>query len=180
VATVAEPGAGGDPPPWTRGVDRGLRVLEVAAAVILAGLTAITCIDVAGRELADAPLDGATELTRLGLAALVFCALPVATWNDQHIVVDLLDGVFPRRLAGLRQLLVNLVAAAALAGVSVRAWQFADRSAEFGDVTEYLHLPVAPIVYLISALSGVTALLMLLNGLRGVRGHRPPPAAAGD
>ncbi len=181
MSQAGEPaGAGGTgtPPAWTGAIDRALKVLEVASAVVLVGLTSLTCVDVAGRELANAPLNGATELTRLALAALVFCALPVATWRDQHIVVDLLDGVFPRRLVGIRQLVVNLIAAAALGAVAVRAWKFAGRSAEYGDVTEYLHLPVAPIVYLIAGLSALTALLMLLNGVRSVMGHPPPPPSA--
>lgn len=165
-------------PAWIGWVDRALKLLEVAAAAVLFVLMAMTCVDVAGRELASAPLPGATELTRLMLAALVFCALPVASWRDQHIVVDLLDSVFPQRLVPLRQLVVNLLAAVALAAVAVRSWHFADRSVEYGDVTEYLHLPVAPMVYLIAALAALTAGLMLLNGVRSVLGHPPARAAA--
>ena len=148
------------------------------AAIALFALMLMTFADVVLRSTLNSPISAATELTRLALAALVFCALPVATWRDQHIVVDLLDGVFPRRLVGIRQLVVNLIAAAALGAVAVRAWKFAGRSAEYGDVTEYLHLPVAPIVYLIAGLSALTALLMLLNGVRSVMGHPPPPPSA--
>ncbi|MEQ9642902.1 MAG: TRAP transporter small permease [Alphaproteobacteria bacterium] len=176
MSEAREPG--GVAPAWTRAVDRALKLLEVASAVVLLALMALTCIDVAGRELANAPLNGATELTRLALAALVFCALPVASWRDQHIVVDLLDNVFPRALVGWRQLVVNLIAAAALTAVAVRAWKFAGRSVEYGDVTEYLHLPVAPIVYLIASLSALTALLMALNGIRSAMGYPPPPRSA--
>jgi TRAP-type C4-dicarboxylate transport system permease small subunit len=165
------------PPAWVGAVDRGLKTLELGAALVLMALMVMTCVDVAGRELANAPLNGATELTRLMLGALVFLALPVASWRDEHIVVDLLDNVFPAGLARVRQLVVNVIAAVALAAVTVRAWHFANRSVEFGDVTEFLHLPVAPVIYLIAVLSGLTAVVLLLNGVRSALGHAPAPAA---
>ena len=165
------------PPGWVGAVDRSLKLLEIGAALVLLALMGLTCADVAGRELANAPVHGATELTKLALAAVVFLALPVASWRDQHIVVDLLDSVFPAALGRIRHLLVNLIGAVALAAVAVRAWKFAGRSAEYGDVTEFLHLPVAPIVYLIAGLSALTALLLLLNGVRGAMGHPAPPPA---
>lgn len=168
------------PPAWVGLVDRGLKSLEIGAAVVLMALMVMTCIDVAGRELLSAPLNGATELTELMLGALVFLALPVASWRDEHIVVDLLDNAFPAALARLRQLIVNLIAAVVLAAVTVRAWHFANRSVEFGDVTQFLHLPVAPIIYLIAVLSGFTAAVLLLNGVRSALGHAQPAATPFD
>lgn len=153
-------------PSWVRAVARFGRALDLVVAAVLFALMTMTCIDVAGRELAATPLHGATELTEWMLAAIVFCALPVATWRREHIVVDLLDPMFPRRLAAVRDLLVNLVGAVALAGVGVRVWGLAARSAEYGELTHFLRLPVAPIVYLIAVFAGLTALAMLGNALR--------------
>ena len=55
-------------------------LLELLASVVLFLLMLITCIDVVGRYLFASPLPGATELTEVGLAIMVFAAIPVITW----------------------------------------------------------------------------------------------------
>ena len=54
-------------------------------------LVAVTVIDVIGRYFFDAPLPGAFELTQILLADLVLAALPMTTFKDSHVEVDLLS-----------------------------------------------------------------------------------------
>jgi TRAP-type C4-dicarboxylate transport system permease small subunit len=137
--------------------------LDAVAALILFALMLMTCIDVLGRYLFNAPLNGATELTELMMAGIIFAALPVVGRREQHINVDLLDSITPRVLVNIRQTLINTIAAVAMAVICWRVWILAARHAEYGDRTEFLQIPVAPVVYFISVMCALAALLLILN-----------------
>jgi TRAP-type C4-dicarboxylate transport system permease small subunit len=147
------------------------RLLDVLAALILLALMLLTCVDVAGRYLFNAPLQGATELTQLTLAGIIFAALPAVSRREDHICVDLLDSVFPRAWINSRQLLINLLCAGALAAIAWQVWIIARRTAQYGDRTEFLELPLAPVVYFIGAMCALAALMLALNALRYLRGQ---------
>jgi TRAP-type C4-dicarboxylate transport system permease small subunit len=153
------------------------RILEGLAALTLLTLMAMTCVDVIGRYFFNAPLDGATELTRLMMAVVVFAVMPAAAWREEHITVDLLDKVTPRRFVNPRQVAWNLIGAIAMAGIAYRIWFLAIRTYDYGDTTEFLEIPLYPITFFISVLSGVTAAALLLNGVRYLWGRGPlsPP-----
>ena len=72
------------------------------AASTLFLLMAMTFADVVLRSVAGDPIESATELTRLFMAIIVFSALPMISWNGQHIIVDLIDPLFSRRAARVR------------------------------------------------------------------------------
>lgn len=156
-----------------------VRLLEGLAALNLLALMVLTCVDVTGRYLFNAPLDGAVELTRLLMAAVIFSALPVVSWREQHVSVDLMDLVFPRRWINARQAAMNAVAAVALAVVAWRVWILAARAAEYGDETEYLEIPLAPFAYFMSVMSAVTALALAVNVARYLAGRGPMSPAGG-
>ena len=65
------------------------RVLDFSlggcCALMLIGLVALTVADVIGRYVLNAPLPGAFELTELMLGALVFAALPIAAFSEEHV-----------------------------------------------------------------------------------------------
>ena len=149
------------------------RLLEFLAAATLFSLMAMTCIDVAGRYLFNAPLIGATELTRLMMAMVIFSVLPLVSWREEHVTVDLIDQIFPRRLISLRQILINLIGAVAMSVIAWRVWILAARAAEYGDFTEYLEIPLAPFSYFMSCMSAVTAVALVLNAVRYMRGTGP-------
>lgn len=75
------------------------RGLEAIAAGLVTGLILVTCTDVIGRYLFNAPLRGAFEMTQILLSALVFVALPLVTSRGGHVEVDLFVALMPRRLA---------------------------------------------------------------------------------
>ena len=69
--------------------------LHAIAAVTLFSLMLTTCIDVFGRYLFNNPLTGSTELTEIAVGIVVFSVLPVISWRNDHVVVDILDHFFP-------------------------------------------------------------------------------------
>ena len=147
----------------------GLRLNRLAdgvSAVVLFALMAMTCIDVIGRYFFNAPLDGATELTQLMLGVIVFAVLPAVCQREEHISVDLLDRWFPQALAAPRDAAFNLLMAVMMAVVCWRVWLLAELTADYGDATEFLAIPLAPITYFIAVLSGAAALAFAANAAR--------------
>jgi len=156
-------------PPEGGGLDIGLllnRSLGVGAAVLLLVLAAITCIDVIGRYLFDAPLAGAFEITELLLAALVFLALPLTTERNEHVEVDLLNVALSPRSQRLLSAFTGLFSAALLATFSWRLFSHAYKSALDGATTNALQVPLAPFGYLAGAACLLSAFIAFLRGLQ--------------
>ena len=144
---------------------------EGVSAVVLFVLMAMTCVDVFGREVLAAPLDGATELTRLMLGIIVFGVLPAVSRREDHVTVDLLDPFFPPRAARIREALLNLVCAVALSAVCWRVWFVGVDQLEYGDATEFLRIPLGPVSWFIAVLSGIAAAATLLNAVEHILGR---------
>lgn len=172
---------------WPGAVGRGLQLtLEGLAGTVLFALMLLTTGDVLGRFLFNMPIVGTVELTQLMLAGLVFLALPVVSWREGHIAVDLVDTIFPRGLIWIRQLLVNGFSAAALWVVARRSWALGERAIDWGDRSQFLHIPIGYFIYGMSTLlaisavlCGIRALLYLLEGVR-VLDHGGPLSAGKD
>jgi TRAP-type C4-dicarboxylate transport system permease small subunit len=150
------------------------------SSLVLFVLMAMTCVDVVGRELFNDPLDGATELTQLMLGIIVFAVLPTVSLREEHVSVDLLDIWFPKRLIGKRQAILNLVMAVIMGVLAWRVWLSAERTADYGDATEYLELPIAPMEFFISIMSGIAAIALAANVVRYARGSGPMSRTGSD
>jgi TRAP-type C4-dicarboxylate transport system permease small subunit len=124
-----------------------------------------TCLDVAGRYLFNSPLPGATELTRLGLALMVFAAMPVITYRGGHIVVDLLDHVLGPMVLKILGLISALLISSSMYFLGVRIFELGERSIRRGVVTEFLGLPSGYIAEYIAIMSWLTAAAMITLGV---------------
>ncbi|MBC6405940.1 MAG: TRAP transporter small permease [Rhodospirillales bacterium] len=136
-------------------------VLGGCCALLLAGLTAVTVVDVIGRYWFDSPLIGAFELTQLMLCGLIFSALPLTTRAGEHIEVDLLFGNLPRPLQSLFRVLSRLISAVVLAVIAWRLMQQAIRLDRDGAVTNALSLSLAPLAWFAALLAALSAILAL-------------------
>lgn len=137
--------------------------LEWAGAGALAFLVALTVVDVAGRYALSAPAPGATEMTEFGVAALVFAALPAVTWRGGHVAVDLLDRFIPAAKRRLRAAFVAALFCPCLWAPAWRIAELAQRSAERGEVSEYLSFPLSAAYSFIAAMCVVAGGLSLLR-----------------
>lgn len=145
--------------------------LAALAAVLLLALMGITVVDVAGRYLFNHPVFGATELTELILAAVIFSGLPAVCLDDVHVTVRLMTTRLGPRARRVELTIARLITAAALGMIAWRLAIQGMRTASYGEVTTYLRLPVAPIAYTAAALCALAALLTLaLIVLRAERG----------
>lgn len=151
----------------------------LASSALFAMMT-MTFADVVLRSAFNAPIEAATELTRMLMAIIVFSAMPVVSGAGRHIAVDLTDPLFNARAARLRDGLVNLACGAMLWWPAGRAWVLAERAADYGDVTEYLAIPKMYPAGFISAACYVTAVALILRGLLALFAPRVLRAAAPD
>ncbi len=139
--------------------------LEVVSASVLFFLMALTCVDVFGRYLFNSPLHGGTEMTEIGLAVMVFAAMPVITWRGGHIVVDLLDRFLGSKVVKVLSLFAALVMSSSLYFLALRIFELGERSIRRGVVTEFLAMPTGYIVQYIAIMSWATAFGMITYGV---------------
>ncbi len=136
------------------------------ASVALFALMVLTFVDVVMRSAFNAPIEAATELIRIGIAVVVFAALPVLSARGEHITVDLLDGPFARfRLNRWRDALIHLLCGAMLWYPAGRVIDLADRARSYGDVTEYLQIPTYYVALFIGGMTYLTAVVLIGRGL---------------
>jgi TRAP-type C4-dicarboxylate transport system permease small subunit len=115
----------------------------------------LTVADVALRAFFNKPIHGTYELIELGLACAIFVALPAVFLRDEHLVVDVVDSLAPRRLVRLLDLFGALCSLIVLGVMIWRMVPLARDMQEFGDVTADLSIP--KIVYWVPVLLGVGA-----------------------
>ncbi len=135
------------------------------ACVALFILMVMTFFDVILRSVFNAPIEAATELTRILMAILVFSVLPMISASKGQIAVDLTDGVFSRlRLSRIRDAIVYLASGIMLIWPIKRVWILSERARDYGDVTEYLSIPVFYVGWFITLSTTVTAAAMVVTG----------------
>lgn len=92
------------------------RVIDAAAALLLAAVFALVCAQVAARYLLGVPMPWGEELTRLLFVWLVL----IAAARARHMRIDLLPAGLP---AGLARALRRLAAALGTALLGLLAWK---------------------------------------------------------
>lgn len=143
------------------------------AAAALFGIMWLTLVDVAGRKAISTSVPGSLELTEMMMVLVIFAGLPLVSMRGEHVVFDSLDPLLERWVRRAQGLVVDLLCAAALAGVAWLMWQKAGQMMSYGDTTAQLHIPQGPFVYLMSVLCGVTALVHVLLIFAPTTHHHP-------
>ena len=139
-------------------------------------LMLITCVDVFGRYLFNSPLSSSTELTEIGLGIVIFSVFPVVSWRNEHVVVDILDSFFSPKVHMIRTILINVLIAVALVFLAQRIWVLGHRSLEYGDITEYLAIPLGWSMIFMAIMSWITALAVITLGIyRAIVAYRESP-----
>ena len=156
------------------------RAPSLLAGLVLFALMTMTFFDVVLRSLFNSPIEAATELTRLFMGIVVFASLPVISWRDEHIVVDLLDSFVTGAAARVRDVVINLASGVMLMWPALRVWQLAGRAQRNGDMTEYLHIPQFYVAYFIGFATFVTAGLLIIRAVLLVAApHHLPKRSSG-
>ena len=159
--------------------DRLGLALGLGPGIVLLLTALLTLADVVGRNLLNAPVPGATELTELALVAITFLLYPRVAWRDTHIAVDLLDGFMGRIAQRLQLLLVAAIGTVAFGALAWRIWLLGERVTGYGDVTPYLRVPLGPIYYAMAILCALTALAHVVRLVLAVAAPDRLPDALG-
>ena len=147
-------------------VRRASALPVIVACIALFILMVMTFCDVILRSVFNAPIEAATELTRILMPILVFSVLPIVSTTNGHIAVDLTDGFFHRlHLSRARDVVIYVVSGIMLFWPVQRVWVLAERARDYGDVTEYLSIPTYLIGWFITLSVAITALVMIATGL---------------
>jgi TRAP-type C4-dicarboxylate transport system permease small subunit len=135
--------------------------LGFTSASVLFLMMLITAVDVVGRYVFNQPLPGGFEVTELLLAALIYCGLPLVSARREHIVIDTFDPFFSARVKRGLDMAAEVICAGALAGVGYLLFKRALRVAEYGDTTNTLKIPLAPVAYLLGTMIVIAAVIHL-------------------
>jgi TRAP-type transport system small permease protein len=150
---------------------RGLRRATIAAlcgglaGVFVTAMVLLTVADVVLRAIVNRPIRGSYELIELFLTCSFFFALPATFLRDEHIVVDVIDGIAPAQVPLLKRI-AEVVAVGTLGVMAWQSWLVAADAVAFGDITSDLALP--RILYWIPVLAGLvgSAIAALVMALR--------------
>ncbi|MDK6201906.1 TRAP transporter small permease [Oligella urethralis] len=146
-----------------RGLQRWLAFFfDLISSIVLFALMVLTCADVIGRYFLHSPILGATELTKIGLAVVVFTSLPVITWKGGQIVVDLIDNFFSSKIIRLIAAISSVLVAISLYFVAFRIYAIGARTLKRGIVTDFLYIPTGYVIQYIAIFSWITALGLVL------------------
>jgi TRAP-type C4-dicarboxylate transport system permease small subunit len=148
--------------------------LSAIAAVLLFSMMALTFADVLGRYVFIAPIPGAFEVIEFMLALLIFAGLPLVTFDNAHITVSILDGLFGPRALWIKQFVILLASAVAVGFIAERMWAQATDMVEAETITGFLEMEIAPIIYAMSLLSAVTCVVQLWMAWEHLRAGIPP------
>jgi TRAP-type C4-dicarboxylate transport system permease small subunit len=148
-------------------------VIGLISSVLMFLLMMLTVVDVIGRNFLHAPLPGAAELTEMALPLLMFLLLPQITFTQKHITVELIDGISGPVMRFLQKLVASVAGAGLFFLIGWQVWVLGQRSASYGDVSTTLHIPIAPVLYVVAILSVICAFAFL-----GVLGTRSQPHAS--
>jgi len=134
-----------------------------AASLALAAMMLVTVADVLLRAAASKPIRGTLEIVELLLACTFFLALPASFLRDEHIVVDIVDGMAPRWVPALKRI-AGTIGVVLMATMAWQGWIGARDTLVFNDVTSDLALPRIWywIPVLIGMIGGALAALYLL------------------
>ena len=139
-----------------------MNALMAVAMIFLFILLAVTCIDVVGRYFFNNPLTGSTELTEMSLGILVFTAIPIVSYKQLHITVDILDSYISTK--------VKYWITQCYLGITVFAFIYitqylektANRMLRRNSVSEYLEIPQGYIILYAEYTCYITMLLLIL------------------
>lgn len=154
------------------------KLVAIAASVLLFALMMLMVFDVVGRNILHRPVQGATELTEIGLVTVTFLLFPTLALRKGHIVADIADSLRSRVLDVLKIVLTALLGVGVFGLIAWRMWLLALNSASYGEASPTLQVPLSPFLFAAAILAGICAFCFLASLGELPRALRRPPARA--
>lgn len=151
-------------------VNPGSTLLNSIGMVVLMIMMLLTVVDVLSRSLVNRPIPGAFELLEFMMILIVFLGMAFTANRGRHIGVDL----FVIRLS--QQTQVALETATGLLTLFISAliaWQsgmVAIRQMRIGETSAILHIPIHPLIWVVSLGSALLSLVVLKTTIKSLKG----------
>lgn len=153
--------------------------LHYAAALWLFGLAVVILVDVAGRGLFNAPLQGTAEIVANSVVSIAFLQLCHAVREGRMLRVELLDAIVPPGGIRVVQIAGSLLGALLFAAIAAASWEpmlNAWRIREYAGYEGSLRIPVYPVRTLVVAMAGLAMLNYLIMALLAAARREASPA----
>jgi TRAP-type C4-dicarboxylate transport system permease small subunit len=151
--------------------------IEHVLAIVVFVLMLVTVVDVGGRYFFSAPIKASFEMGQIGMALIIYLALPIVSARNEHIVAGVLHELLPRRLERVRGVMVEIFCVAVAALLAWRLFVLGGDLTVRGGVTWFLRIPHAPLAYLASSLCALSAVIFGVRALYQAIGAQVPVAA---
>ncbi len=145
-------------------VVRLARVIHVVSAVWVIILAMVIIVDVMGRAIFSAPLQGTTEVLRMSVVAVTFLQLPLAIFSGSMLRTEIFADALPPVGRKLLRALCYLMGFALFALIAYSSWNAAFDAFRIGayEGEGALRVPTWPVRFLIIATSAFAALAYLM------------------
>jgi TRAP-type C4-dicarboxylate transport system permease small subunit len=129
---------------FERLIRRIVQFVDGAAAMFLAIITGLTFLTVVLRYVFNQTLLGSFDIGRLLLGIAIFWGVAVAAYRQEHIQVDIVWSVLPRRAQGVLNLFADLVFFGCACVFTIMFWRQTMVMAASGETTFELDVPIWP------------------------------------
>jgi TRAP-type C4-dicarboxylate transport system permease small subunit len=150
----------------SRWFDSVTGVLNWIGYLSLTGLVLLTSADVVGRYCFNSPVLGTVEVTELSMTILAGFAMLYTTTQRMHISVDLFFVRFPKRMQIIVDSLGSFLGFAIWGVIAWQVYTLGMRMFKTGDVSNLLHIPVAPFQFTLALGLTLHGLTLLFQGIR--------------
>lgn len=124
----------------------------------------LTVTDVIARYVYNQPINGAYELIEIMLALTIFSALPITTFNKQHIIVELIVPFKSPKYRAWQNSFVALLSCVIFSGVAYAVIMHTMKITKHGQVSNSLNIPIC-IIASYAAFSLALSAWILLRAL---------------
>ena len=139
------------------------KILITSCVLFLSTLVIITVIDVFGRYLLGLPLPGASEITEIILAVLVYIGLPYICRDEGHVSVSIISSNLRYSLARVHSIIINTSISIILLIIGLQLIEYGINLNSYNDITTFLEIPKAPIAFILAFLTLLASSMNLLN-----------------
>jgi TRAP-type C4-dicarboxylate transport system permease small subunit len=141
----------------------------IIACVMLAILIGVTFLSVIMRYFIDQPLGWSEEVQRVCMVWIVFSAGGAGFRYGNHVAIEMLVDIFPKRIQQVVQALVSVVVVAVLVYLIWQSVGFIQMFLASGRSTSFLRIPFA-YIYMVAPVSFVVMIIsyfyVLFSGVK--------------
>ena len=148
------------------------KLLIANCILTLTILVIITVVDVFGRYLLGLPLSGASEITEIILALIIYLGLPYICKDEGHVTVSILSSNLNNFASKAHSIIINLLVTLILLLISYQLFKHGINLNSYNEITTFLEIPKAPIAFLLSCLTFLAALMNLMNAHHYIVGNK--------